>query len=125
MWGIPYMVYMWGILCVCGACHISRLYAQDTVSSGWDSISVESVLQCVAVCCSVLQCVAVCCGLDSTLVESVPFVVGAAPLDTMQWKVCCSVLQCVAVCCSVLQQESVPFVVGAAPLDTMHSSGLR
>jgi len=35
----------------------------------------ESVLQCVAVCCSVLQCVAV----------------------------CCSVLQCVAVCCSVLQ----------------------
>jgi len=34
----------------------------------------DSVLQCVAVCCSVLQCVAV----------------------------CCSVSQCVAVCCSVL-----------------------
>ena len=33
----------------------------------------DSMLQCVAVCCSVLQCVAV----------------------------CCSVLQCVAVCCSV------------------------
>ena len=35
-------------------------------------IDVDSVLQCVAVCCSVLQCVAV----------------------------CCSVVQCVAVCCS-------------------------
>jgi len=39
----------------------------------------QSVLQCVAVCCSVLQCVAV----------------------------CCSVLQCVAVCCSVLAQEKL------------------
>ena len=38
----------------------------------------DSVLQCVAVCCSVLQCVAV----------------------------CCSVLQCVAVCCSVLQCDT-------------------
>ena len=39
----------------------------------------ESVLQCVAVCCSVLQCVAA----------------------------CCSMLQCVAVCCTVLQLQFV------------------
>ena len=42
-------------------------------------VSLWTVLQRVAVCCSVLQCVAV----------------------------CCSVLQCVAVCCSVLQCVAV------------------
>ena len=41
----------------------------------WSQIELNSVLQCVAVCCSVSQCVAV----------------------------CCSVLQCVAVCRNVLQ----------------------
>ena len=44
---------------------------------------IDSVLQCVAVCCSVLQCVAVCCSVLQCIA------------------VYCSVLQCVAVCCSV------------------------
>ena len=45
--------------------------------SALENSSIQSVLQCVAVCCSVLQCAAV----------------------------CCSVLQCAAVCCSVLQSK--------------------
>ena len=44
------------------------------------ALSIESVLQRVAACCSVLRCVAV----------------------------CCSVLQCVAVCCSVMQCAAAP-----------------
>jgi len=45
----------------------------------------DSVLQCVAVCCSVLQCVAVCCSvLQNVAVQCA--------------SVCRSVLQCVAVC---------------------------
>ena len=44
----------------------------------------DSVLQCVAVCCSVLQCVAVRCSVLQCVA------------------VCCSVLQCVAMRCSVL-----------------------
>ena len=52
-------------------------------------ISLGSVLQHVAVCCSVLQCVAVCYSVLQCAA------------------VCCSVLQCVAVCCSVLQCVAV------------------
>ena len=49
--------------------------ANDDEREAFARTQVESVLQCVAVCCGVLQCVAV----------------------------CCNVLQCVVVCCSVLQ----------------------
>jgi len=49
----------------------------------------NTVLQCVAVCCSVLQCVAVCCCAVNYVAE------------------CCSVLQCVAVCFHVLQSIAV------------------
>jgi len=52
-------------------------------------VAFQSVLQCVAVCCSVLQCVAACCSVLHYVT------------------VCCSVLQCVAVCCSVLQCAAV------------------
>jgi len=56
----------------------------------------ESVLQCVAVCCSVLQCVAVCC---SVLHMHFLACLCVAPDE--------SVLQCVAACCSVLQRVAV------------------
>jgi len=48
------------------------------ITSYHQLVSSDSVLQCVAVCCSALQCVAVCYRLQCVAV-------------------CCSVLQCVAV----------------------------
>jgi len=58
------------------SCNRSFFSFSETLFVQYCEVSqTDSVLQCVAVCCSVLQCVAV----------------------------CCSVLQCVAVCCSVLQ----------------------
>ena len=90
----------------------------------------DSVLQCVAVCCSVLQyvavcrsmlqCVAVCCSLShmirlshlpaqptqrKTVQNSVHVAVCCSVLHRVA--LCCSVLQCVAVCCSVLQCVAV------------------
>ena len=55
------------------------LRGEMCVYSSERRVSLRSVLQCVAVCCSVLQCVTV----------------------------CCSVLQCVVVCCNVLQCVAV------------------
>jgi len=61
---------------------------------------VESVLQCVAVCCSVLQCVAVCCSVLQCVASVLHW---ALQPYTGSVAVCCSELQCVAMCCSVLQ----------------------
>ena len=57
----------------------------------------DSVLRCIAMCCSVLQCTAM----------------------------CCSVLQCCAVCCSVLQCVAAPplcdlFYLAHRQLDFAH-----
>jgi len=97
----------------------------------------QSVLQCVAVCCSVLQCVAVCCSVLQCVAVCVAFerrehvvvhdhvhellqcVLQCAEVCCMCYSVlpcvavccsiavCCRVLQCVAVCCSVLQRVAV------------------
>jgi len=66
----------------------------------------ESVLQCVAICCSVLQSVAV---LSVKMHWSVPAYLRAAVCCIVLYcvEVCCIVLQCVAVCCSVLQRVVV------------------
>ena len=64
----------------------------------------QSVLQCVAVCCSVLQCVAVCCSVLQCVVvcrQRKQSRRGARICVVVCCTVCCSVLQCVAVCCSV------------------------
>jgi len=81
----------------------------------------QSVLHCVAVCCSVcslLQCVAECWPIPATCVfethQSLLHCVAVCcnavrSLDVFlkHVKVRCSVLQCVAVCCSVLQYVAV------------------
>ena len=55
----------------------------------------DSLILCVAVCCSVLQCVALCCSAISRWFTDA---------------VCCSALQCVAVCCSMLQCVGVRYL---------------
>ena len=94
------------------ATHCNTLQHTATHCSMWqcaisqNRLDVEdSLVQCVAVCCSVLQCVAACC--------SVLQYVAVCYLSKSTWRrglsssVCCSVLQCVAVCCSVLQCVAV------------------
>jgi len=77
--------------------YILRFPASSTMlrSRTWSRIRYmnQSVLQCVAVCCSVLQCVAVCCSVLQCV---------AVCCSVARGVVWCSVLQCVAVCCSVL-----------------------
>jgi len=66
----------------------------------------NSVLQCVAACCSVLQL-----NLWRIHVPH-PADTGAVCCGVLQCvAVCCSVLQCVAVCCSVLWQYPVSSIV--------------
>jgi len=120
---------------VCVQCTLAYCAEKSTCgfpigSSAADSCVAESVLQCVAVCCSVLQCVAdsvlqcvaVCCGVlrcvavccsvlssaaDSCVAEGVLRCVAVCFSVLQCVAVCCSVLQCVAVCCSVLQSVAV------------------
>jgi len=54
----------------------------------------NSVLQCVAVCCSVLQCVEVCCRAGHPILW-IPDTGANLPVDDMT--ACCSLLQRVAV----------------------------
>jgi len=60
----------------------------------------DSVLQCVAVCCSVLQCVA-CVAVCCSKWRAQQFVV--VQMSCQIAILCCSVLECFVVCCSVLQ----------------------
>ena len=86
------------------------------------SLCLESVLQCVAVCCSVCHhtaCislsvsrkrVAVCCSVFQCcsvlhLLQCLSSYRMYLPLCVL--KACCSMLQCVSVCCSVLQCVAV------------------
>jgi len=66
------------------------------------TVTLHSVLQCVAVCCSVLQCVAVRktlqCLYWHTLCNGTRCTIRV--IEDQCVAVCCSVLQCVAVCCS-------------------------
>jgi len=66
---------------------------------GW-----QSLLQCVAACCSVLQCVAVCCGVLQCVAVCSGHQQGRCHSLLWYVAVCCGVLQCVAACCSVLQR---------------------
>ena len=61
--------------------------------------ALQTVLQCVAVCCSVLQCVAVCCSVLHVL-QCDDYAHTAARATQ-------SLPDCVAVCCSVLQYVAV------------------
>jgi len=73
------------------------------------TLTISSVLQRVAACCSVLQCVAMCCIVLHcvALPSSVLQCVAVCSLALQCIAVYCSVLQCVAVCCSVLQCVAV------------------
>ena len=64
------------------------------------TLQVESVLQCVAVCCSVLQCVAVCCRKDETMGNMFQLSVAMLQVETL-------FVVCVAVCCSLLRDEAL------------------
>jgi len=83
-------------------------------------IDVDSVLQCVAVCCSVLQCVAVCCSVvqcvavccsgavrcsavQYTHIFRISFCLYLFIMSMHVWIDVYSALQCVAVCCSMVQ----------------------
>ena len=68
-------------------------------------LSIEMVLQCVAVCCSVLHCVAVCCIVLHCVAVCMSWMPVKRDCCSM-WQsiaLCCGMLQHVAVCCSVLQ----------------------
>ena len=69
----------------------------------------QTMLQCVAACCTALQCVAVCCSILQCVVACCSLLQYVALCcDVLQRAAaCCSILQCAAVCCSVLQCTAV------------------
>jgi len=79
----------------------TRTYAHfkktPTFKNIYYSLSLDRLLQCVAVCCSVLRYVAVRCSALQCVA------------------VCCSVLQCVVVCCSVSQYLAVLLTLARSP----------
>ena len=92
-------------ICKFGWTYIIYMYVSMSVYVGLDS-----VLQCVAVCCSVLQCVAVCCSvlMCVSIQRDILDIEYQYPKTLQQCvAVCCSVLQCVVVCwCVSLSNET-------------------
>jgi len=102
---------------------IRRIYCRDKVegSMALDSRAyfihhrvarVDTVLQCVAACCSVLQCIAIDAyvilhrvALDDIVLQRVAACCSVLKRITA----CCSVVRCVAMCCSVLQLTPMLF----------------
>jgi len=78
--------------------------------------AVNTLLQCVAVCCSALQCVAVRC----SAVQCVAVRFSDADTVSISLAKCCSVLQSVAVCCSLLVDSSC---MRLSPLPLAHRRG--
>jgi len=69
------------------------------------AVSYDSVLQCVAVCCSVLPCVAVCCSMLQSAAVCCIVTYVYHRIEEKGWskvwywchaRLCCNVLQCVA-----------------------------